>query len=184
MFFQIEIPTESFAADLARKWLLVVVSMHVKGQIVDLMERLVADVALIGLFATVRQLVILVVPLLMEPLAAVLADERLVIGVDAPVGVQCRASVKSFAACRTFVRLLRCVDDLVPAQGARLAKALATDLADERSSSRVNWHVSSQIIMCVEHLPTFGTGERFLFVRRVEFVVPWSGTLLLALALG
>lgn len=80
------------------------------------------------------------------------------------------------------MRLLRRVDDLVPAQGARLAKTLAADLANERPRPRVNRHVSRQIVVRIEHLPAFGAGERFLFVRGAEFVAPWTGTLLLALA--
>ena len=88
MFLQIEVPAEPFAADLAGERFLVVVRVHVKGEIVDLMERLVADVALVRLFTAVRQLVILVVAFLMEPLAAILAHERLVIGVDTSVRVQ------------------------------------------------------------------------------------------------
>lgn len=184
VFLQVEVPAESLSADLAREWLLVVVGVHVEREIVNLVERLVANVALVRLFAAVRQLVILVVSLLMEPLPAILAHERFVVGVDAPVRVQGRASVESFAAGRTLVRLLRRVDDLVPAQSARLAKPFAAYLADERPRPRVDGHVSGQIVVGVEHLAAFRAGECLLFVRRTEFVTPWSGALLFTLALG
>ena len=58
---------------------------------------------------------ILVIALLMEPFAAVLADERLKSGVNAHVRVERRRPVERFTARRTFMRLLRRVDDFVPA---------------------------------------------------------------------
>lgn len=106
------------------------------------MKRLVTDVALVRFFAAVRELVILVVTLLVKTLATVLANERLEIGVYACVGVQCGATVESLAAGHAFVRLLGCVDDLVPAESARLPEALATNLANKRPSARVHRHVS------------------------------------------
>ena len=51
----------------------------------------------------------------MEPFAAVLADERLKSGVNAHVRVERRRPVERFTARRTFMRLLRRVDDFVPA---------------------------------------------------------------------
>lgn len=184
VLLEIEVPAESLAADFAGEGLLVVVGVHVEGEVVNLVERLVANVALVRLFAAVRQLVILVVTLLMEPLAAVLAHERFVVGVDAPVRVQGRAPVESFAAGRTLVRLLRRVDDLVPAQSARLAKPFPAYLADERPRPRVDGHVSGQIVVGVEHLAAFRAGECLLFIRCAEFVTPWSGALLFTLALA
>lgn len=172
VLLQVEVPAEPFAAGLAGERFLVVVRVHVEGQIVDLMERLVADVALVGLFAAMRQFVILVVPLLVEAFAADVADERLVVVVYAPVGVQGRAAVESFVTGRTFVRLLRRVDDLVPAQGARLAKTFSADLADEWPGACVNRHVSGQVVVRVEHLPALPAGERLLLVRRAQFVAP------------
>lgn len=116
--------------------------VHVEGEIVDLMECLVADDALVGLFDAVRQFVVLVVALLVESLAAVLADERFESGVNADVRVERRRAVKGFAARRALVRLLGRVDDLVAAQRRRLPESFAADFADERTGARVDGHVS------------------------------------------
>ena len=51
-----------FAASGARERLLVVVGVHVEGQVVDLVEGLVANGTFVLLLAAVGQLVILVVP--------------------------------------------------------------------------------------------------------------------------
>lgn len=80
-----------------------------------LMEGLVADVTLVRLLHAVRQFVVLVVALLVEPFAAVLARVRLVAGVYSRVRVQRRASVERLSADRARVRFLLGVYDLVPA---------------------------------------------------------------------
>lgn len=106
------------------------------------------------------QLVVLVVALLVEALAAVLARERLVTGVYPRVRVERGAAVESFATRSARVRFLLRVDDLVPAEGRRLAEALAADLADERPRPRVHRHVPRQVVMRVKHLRT----TIFLFI--------------------
>lgn len=75
---------------------------------------LVTDAAFVGLFAAVGQLVVLVVPFLVEALAAELAREGLEACVDTRMRVQSRAAVECFAASVTSVRLLLRVYDLVP----------------------------------------------------------------------
>lgn len=95
---------------------LVVVRVHVEGEVVDLMESFVADDALVSLFNAVRQLVVLVVALLMKTFAAVLTDKRLETSVNADVRVERRRPVKGFAAGRALVGLLGRVDDLVAAE--------------------------------------------------------------------
>lgn len=87
MFLQVKVATEALGADLARVRLLVVVRVHVEGQVVHLMEGLVADIALVRLVPAVRQLVVLVVALLVESLPAVLAHKRLVPRMDPRVRV-------------------------------------------------------------------------------------------------
>lgn len=62
-------------------------NVHVKGEVVDLVERLVAYITFVCLFAAVRESMILVVALLVESLAAVLTNVWLVICVNACVGV-------------------------------------------------------------------------------------------------
>jgi len=168
VLLEVEVPAKALAADLAGERLLVVVRVHVEGEIVDLMECLVANVALVRLLAAVRELVILVVALLVKTLAAELTDEWLKVGVYARVGVEGGAAVEGLAAGHALVRLLGGVDDLVPAQGARLPETLAADLADERPGARVNRHMPRQIVMRVEHLAAFRAGEGLLFARGAE----------------
>lgn len=48
---------------------------------------------------------VLVVALLVETFPTVLAGIRFVVKMDSHVGVQSRATIKSFAACLTFVGL-------------------------------------------------------------------------------
>lgn len=168
VLLEIEVPAEALTADLAGERLLVVVRVHVKGQIVDLVKGFVADVALVRLLAAVRQLVILVVALLVKALAAELADERLEVGVDARVGVQGGAPVEGLAAGHAFVRLLGGVDDLMSTEGARLPETLAADLADERPGARVHRHVSRQVVVRVEHLAAFRASEGLLLVRGAQ----------------
>ena len=90
---------------------------QMKGEIVNLMEGLPADLTLKGLLIVVRQLVVFVVALLVEALAAELALIGFVAGVDAHVGVQRGAPIEGFAAVGALMRLLRRVDDLVAAKG-------------------------------------------------------------------
>ena len=61
VFLQVEVAAEAFAAGGAGEGLLVVVRVHVEGQVVNLVERFAADRTLELLLAAVRQLVVLVV---------------------------------------------------------------------------------------------------------------------------
>lgn len=87
VLLKVEVTAESFGADFAREGLLIVVGVHVKGKIVNLMKCFVADGAFVGLISAVRQLVVFVVSLLMEALSTVLANVRFVTGVNASMGV-------------------------------------------------------------------------------------------------
>ena len=71
---------------------------------------------------------VLVVSLLVEPFAAVLADERFYALVDPHVRVEGRRSVKGLATRATNVRFLRSVDDLVATERRRLPKPFITNL--------------------------------------------------------
>ena len=62
VLLQVKVPAEALAAGGAGEGLLVVVRVHVEGQVVHLVEGLVADGALELLLPAVRQLVVLVVP--------------------------------------------------------------------------------------------------------------------------
>ncbi len=145
--------------------------VHVESEVVDLVEGLVADDALVGLFDAVRQFVILVVALLVESLAAVLADERLEAGVDADVRVERRRAVEGFAARRALVRLLGRVDDLVAAQRRRLTEPFAAHFADERTGARVHRHVPRQVVVSVEDFAAVGTRKDSASVVAVVVVV-------------
>ena len=61
MLLEVKVPAEALGADGARERLLVVVCVHVEGEVVHLVERLVADRALVLFLRAVRQLVVLVV---------------------------------------------------------------------------------------------------------------------------
>lgn len=142
MFLQVEVPAESFAAGGAGKGFLVVVGVHVEGQVVDLMKCLVTDIALELLLPAVSKLVVLVITFLVEALATKFTDERLVSCVDPRVRVQRGTPIESFAALVALVWLLLCVNDLVAAQRTSLAKPLSADFADKRPGPGVYRHVS------------------------------------------
>lgn len=61
VFLQVEVAAEALAAGGAGEGLLVVVRVHVEGEVVHLVERLAADRTLELLLPAVRQLVVLVV---------------------------------------------------------------------------------------------------------------------------
>lgn len=87
VLLEIKVAAETFAAQTASERLLVVVSMHVERQIVDLMEGFVAYFALVLLLPRMSQFVVLVVPLLMESFSAKFADPRFVALMDPKVSV-------------------------------------------------------------------------------------------------
>lgn len=118
----------------------------------------------------------------MKSLAAKFADKRLKIGVYSRVGVQGRATIESLSAGHALVRLLGGVDDLMPAESARLSKTFAADFADERPGARMHRHVSRKVVVRVENLAAFRTGEGLLLVYGAELVARCR-TLLAALIL-
>lgn len=78
VLLQVEVSAEALGAVLTREGLARVVRVHVKGQIVGMVERLMADLTLVTLLAAVRQLMVLVVAVLVEALAAILTHVRLI----------------------------------------------------------------------------------------------------------
>ena len=159
MLLEVKISTESLLTDAARVGLPLVVRVHVKCQVVDLMEGLVADFALELFLLGVGQSVVLVVALLVESFAAVLAYEGLESLMDAQVGVQSGGAVEGLSTRSTFVWLLGGVDDLVSAQGTGLSEALVADLTNERPSTRMDRHVPREIVVSVELLAALWAGE-------------------------
>lgn len=183
VFLEIEVAAESLAAGGAGEGLLVVVRVHVERQVVDLVEGLVADGALVLLLPTVCQLVVLVIPFLMETFAAELADEGLVSCVDTHVRVERRAPVECLSALVTLMRLLLCVDNLVPAQSTGLTEAFSAHFTHEGPRARVHGHVSGQVIMCIEYLATHFTCKVLglpVRVGTIDFAVRLVGALVRA----
>lgn len=78
VFLKIKVSAEAFGTNIANEGLLVVMRMHVEGQIVDLVESFVTHVTFVGLLSCMRQSVVLVIALLMEPFAAEFANEWLI----------------------------------------------------------------------------------------------------------
>jgi hypothetical protein len=113
VFLQIKVPAKPFGTHRTRKRFLLVMSVHVKCQIVDLVERLVTDRALVLLFGAVGQFVVFVVTLLVKSFPTKLANVRLVSEVDPHVCVEGGAPVERLGALVTFVRFIRGVDDFV-----------------------------------------------------------------------
>lgn len=62
VLLEVKVPAEALATRGTGEGLLVVVSVHVEGEIVNLVESLVADIALELLLPTVGQLVVFVIP--------------------------------------------------------------------------------------------------------------------------
>ena len=71
MFFQIKISTKSFITKMANKWFGIRVRMHVRGQIVQLMESLSTKETLASFFVGMSQFMIFIISLLMETLSTV-----------------------------------------------------------------------------------------------------------------
>lgn len=90
MFLEIEVPAEALATYLAGERFFVIMGVHVKSEVVDLMEGLRADSAFISFFPAVGEFVILIIALLMEAFATIFANERLISGVDPGVSIQRR----------------------------------------------------------------------------------------------
>lgn len=62
VLLEVKVPAEALAARGAGEGLLVVVGVHVEGEVVNLVESLVADIALELLLPAVGQLVVFVIP--------------------------------------------------------------------------------------------------------------------------
>ena len=82
VFLEIKVSAKAFSTDFTRKWLLVIVSVHVKCEVIDLMKCFVTYIAFVGLFTTMSQFMILIVTLLVEALPAELADKWLISCMD------------------------------------------------------------------------------------------------------
>jgi len=101
-------------------------------------ERLAADCALILLLLRVSQSVVLVVTLLVESFTAVFAHEGFEALMYPHVRVESGGSVERLAASLALVRLLGCVNYLVPTERACLAETFVAHFAYKWSSPYKN----------------------------------------------
>lgn len=74
MLFQVKVPTKALAAGSARKWLSLVVRVHVKGEVIDLMERLTTFFTFKPLFVAMSEFVVLVISFLVEAFSTEFTD--------------------------------------------------------------------------------------------------------------
>ena len=88
VFLQVEISAESFLADGASIRFVVVVSVHVESEIINLVKSFVANVALECLLTRMGQSVVFVVSFLVETFSAEFANIRFVPHVDSHVSVE------------------------------------------------------------------------------------------------
>jgi len=143
VFLEVKVSTKAFATDLAGEWFLVIVCVHMECQIIDLMKRFIAYVALVRFLAAMCELVVLIVTLLMKTLATKFANKRFEIGMYTCMGIESRTTIEGFAACNALVRLFSSVDDFMSAKSAGLTETFTTNLADKWSGARMHWHMSS-----------------------------------------
>lgn len=61
------------------------------------------------------------------------------------------------------MRLVLCMNDFVTTESRGLSEAFAADLAHKGTGSGVDWHMTSEIVMGVEDLPTLRTGKGLRF---------------------
>ena len=113
VFLQIKVSTKPFAAYLTRERLLIIVGVHMKGEIVDLVKSFATDMTLEWLYSSVSETVVLIVAFLVETFPADVADERFVSSVNAHVRVERGRTIERLATLLALVRLLLSVDNLV-----------------------------------------------------------------------
>lgn len=89
--------------------------VHMKLQIRQFIESLLAQGALVRLFARVNKNMISQIPLLVKTLPAPLTNELFLVAVSADMRFQSRRPVKCFFANMAFVRFFLRVNYLMPA---------------------------------------------------------------------
>ena len=80
--------------------------VHMKREVINLVERFVTDVTLVLFLGTVGEFMVFVISLLMETFSTKFARERFVIEMYAHVRVQGGATIERFAARGTLMRFL------------------------------------------------------------------------------
>ena len=74
-----------------------------KGKVINLMERLVTDIAFDSFLSAVGKFMIFIISLLMEAFATDFANKGFVTVMNANVSVERGATIESFPTCLTFV---------------------------------------------------------------------------------
>jgi hypothetical protein len=115
VLLQIEIAAEPLLTHRACVRFLFVVGVHMEGQVVHLMECLLADVTLVCLLTRMRESVVFIVALLVEALSAEFTSVWPVRLMYPRVGTKSRAPVVGFSTSSAFVWFFRRVYNLVPA---------------------------------------------------------------------
>ena len=82
-----------------------------------------------------REPMVFVVAFLMKPFSTEFANVGPITLMNPHVGVEGGAPVEGFAASPAFVRFVRGVNDLVPAECRSLPKALSANLTNKRPGS-------------------------------------------------
>ena len=162
MFLEIEIPAKSLHANLAVVWFLFIVSMHVEGEVIYLVERLRAYATFVRLLLTMRQSVVLIISLLVKSLSTHLTHPRFVSKMNAHVRVQSGTSIERLSTLFTLMRPLLCVNDLVSAQRARLTEPLPARFAHERTRACMHGEMSREVVVRVKHFSADMTRKHFL----------------------
>ena len=109
------------------------------------------------------EFMVFIVPFLVKTFATIFTNERLVASVDSRMSVEGGAPIKSFTACIALMWFLSCVNDFMTTQSGCLTETFTADFTHKRSGSCVYGHVPGQVVMGIEHFPTFRTHETFLF---------------------
>ena len=88
VLLEVEVPAKTFLAHLAREGLCLLVGVHVKSEVIRLVERLMAEFTFMGFGVTMGEEMVLVVPFLVEAFLADVTCEGLDALVDPGVRVE------------------------------------------------------------------------------------------------
>ena len=143
VFLQIKISTETLTTRVTSKRLFIIVSVHVKCEVVHLMKRPSTDMTLERFNARVCQAMVLVVPFLVESFSTDIANEWFVTSMYPHVRIQRRRSVKRLSTFFALVGFFFRVNNFMSTQCTSLTKTFPAHLTLERACARMHGHVSS-----------------------------------------
>ena len=113
MFLQVKVSTKSFTTFLTGVRFLLVMCVHMKSQVIDLMKRFSTEMTLKCFHSSVSQTMILIVAFLVETFAAHVTNKWFVTKMNAHVRVQGGGTVKSFTTFFAFVWFVLRMDDFM-----------------------------------------------------------------------